>query len=115
MTEGSRGRHRSHHGCAWVERRRGLAGLVHICLCQNYLLGQVLELVGDLIVVGDLGLVALVHRLLIGVEAADDGLEQGLKLVRRFRHRVQHAACLGGRLGWRRDHAPDRGEPRVGF
>ena len=84
LTGGARDRCRTRRGCVGVERRRGLAGLVHICLRQIYLLGQMLELVGDLVVVDDLGLVTLVRRLLVGVEAADDGLEQALQLVRGF-------------------------------
>lgn len=98
-----------------IDRRRGFAGLIHIRLRQIDLLRQVLELVGDLVVVGDLCVVALVGGLLVVVEAAQDGLEEALHLVGGFRHRIQHATGLRGGLGRCRGRDPDQSEPRVGF
>ena len=99
-----------------VDGRRSLAGLVHVGLCEVDLLGEELDLGGDLVVVGDLRLVMLVGGLFICIEAADYGLEQVLQLVRGLRHGVEHAAGLRRGLGWWcRGFVLDQIEPRAGF
>ena len=61
-----------------VDCGRGLARLIQIFLGEIDLLGEVLELGGDLLVVGELRLVSLVGRLLVRIELANDQHEQTL-------------------------------------
>ena len=113
MDGGARGRRRTGRGCTRVEWRRRLVGLVNIRLRQIDLFVQVLELIEDPILVGDLRLMTLVGCLLIGIEAADDCLEQALQFVRHLYHRVQHTASLHRGFGRRRGRTPNRAEPRL--
>ena len=98
-----------------VDHGRGLARLIHICLSEFDLLGEVLELGGDLLVVGELRLMSFVGYLLVRIEAADDGLEQALQLVRGLRHGVEHATGLRRGFGWGCHGFLDQIEPRARF
>lgn len=77
---------------------------------------MIFELVGDLLVVGELGLKSLVDGGLARVEAADDHLEQVVQLVCGFSTWLQGVLGLRGGFGWRRRRlAPNQIEPREGF
>lgn len=121
MVRGAPGRRRSGRKCVGVARRGGvwrrgrLASLIYICLRLIDLFGQMFELFGDLVVVRDLRLVALVGGLLVGVKAAENGLEQAVQLFHGVCFLVKHATGLRRGFGRSRGRAPNRGETLVGF
>ena len=98
-----------------VDHGRGIARLIHICLGEIDLLGEVLELDEDLFVIGEPRLVSLVGCLLARTEAVDDRLQQVLQLVDGLRHRVENAAGLRQGFGRRRGLAPNQPYPKQDF
>lgn len=76
-------------------------GLIDICLGEVDLFPHPLQIGGDFLFELELGLMALVQDGRLVIEALEDRVEQGLRLIFTL-HDYKDVACLSRRLGLRR-------------